>query len=42
MQIPIHYGKEDIIELNVSQKNLLGIFNPNPVAKFDLRRRPKF
>ena len=35
MQIPIHYGKEDIIELNVSQKNLLGIFNPNPVAKFD-------
>ena len=35
MQIPIHYGKEDIIELNVPQKNLLGVFNPNPVAKFD-------
>lgn len=35
MQIPIRYGKEDIIELNVPQKNLLGVFNPNPVAKFD-------
>ena len=34
MQIPIYYGKEDIIELNVPQKNLLGVFNPNPVAKF--------
>ena len=34
MQIPIRYGKEDIIELNVPQKNLLGVFNPNPVAKF--------
>ena len=35
MQIPIHYGKEDIIDLSVPEKNLLGVFNPNPVAKFD-------
>ena len=35
MQIPIHYGKEDIIDLSVPGKNLLGVFNPNPVAKFD-------
>lgn len=35
MQIPIHYGKDDIIDLSVPGKNLLGVFNPNPVAKFD-------
>ena len=35
MQIPIRYGKDDIIDLSVPGKNLLGVFNPNPVAKFD-------
>ena len=35
MQIPIRYGKDDIIDLSVPEKNLLGVFNPNPVAKFD-------
>ena len=35
MQIPIYYGKDDIIDLSVPGKNLLGVFNPNPVAKFD-------
>jgi len=35
VQIPIRYGKDDIIDLSVPGKNLLGVFNPNPVAKFD-------
>ena len=35
MRIPIRYGKDDIIDLSVPEKNLLGVFNPNPVAKFD-------
>ncbi len=35
MQIPIRYGKDDIIDISVPEKNLLGVFNPNPVAKFD-------
>lgn len=35
MQIPIHYGKEDIINLNVPEQNLLGVFDPNKVEKFD-------
>ena len=35
MQIPIAYGKEDILHLRIDERNLLGVFNPNPVAKFD-------
>ncbi|WP_141091377.1 lactate racemase domain-containing protein, partial [Campylobacter concisus] len=35
MQIPIAYGKDDHINLKIDEKNLLGVFNPNPVAKFD-------
>ena len=35
MQIPIRYGKDDIIDLSVPEKNLLRVFNPNPVTKFD-------
>ena len=35
MQIPIAYGKEDVLHLRIDERNLLGVFNPNPVAKFD-------
>ena len=35
MQIPIAYGKDDHLNLEINEKNLLGVFDPNPVAKFD-------
>ena len=35
MQIPIAYGKDDHINLKIDEKNLLGVFDPNKVAKFD-------
>ena len=35
MQIPIAYGKDGHLNLEINEKNLLGVFNPNPVAKFD-------
>ena len=35
MQIPIAYGKEDVLHLRIDERNLLGVFNPNSVAKFD-------
>ena len=35
MQIPIAYGKDDHLSLEINEKNLLGVFDPNPVAKFD-------
>lgn len=35
MQIPIAYGKDDHLSLVINEKNLLGVFDPNPVAKFD-------
>lgn len=35
MQIPIAYGKEDVLHLRIDERNLLGVFDPNPVAKFD-------
>ena len=35
MQIPIAYGKGDHLNLEINEKNLLGVFDPNSVAKFD-------
>ncbi|MBP3224643.1 MAG: nickel-dependent lactate racemase [Campylobacter sp.] len=35
MQVPIRYGKDDVLNINFDEKNLLGIFNPNKVEKFD-------
>ena len=35
MQIRIAYGKDDHINLKIDEKNLLGVFDPNKVAKFD-------
>ena len=35
MEIPIRYGKDEVINLKLDQKNLLGIFNPNQVEKKD-------
>jgi len=35
MQIPIAYGKDDHLNLEINEKNLLGVFDPNPVDKFD-------
>ena len=35
MQIPIAYGKDDHLNLEINEKNLLGVFDPNPVVKFD-------
>ncbi|MCD8213255.1 MAG: nickel-dependent lactate racemase [Campylobacter sp.] len=35
MQIPISYGKDGVLKLSLDEKNLLGVFNPNPVAKMD-------
>ena len=33
MEIPIRYGKDEVINLKLDQKNLLGVFNPNQVEK---------
>ncbi|MBE3021813.1 nickel-dependent lactate racemase [Campylobacter sp. 7477a] len=35
MQISVNYGKEDRFNINVDDKNLIGIFEPNEVAKQD-------
>ena len=35
MEIPIRYGKDEVINLKLDQKNLLGVFNPNQVEKKD-------
>ncbi|EAU01023.1 MULTISPECIES: nickel-dependent lactate racemase [Campylobacter] len=35
MQISVAYGKNDDFKVWVDEKNLLGVFNPNPVQKFD-------
>lgn len=35
MEIPITYGKDTVIPLQLDDKNLLGVFNPNVVPKFD-------
>lgn len=35
MKIPIAYGKDDYLNIEISEQNLLGVFNPNKVNKFD-------
>ncbi|MBR8461866.1 nickel-dependent lactate racemase [Campylobacter sp. faydin G-105] len=35
MQIGIAYGKDEVLNINVDEKNLLGIFDPNKVKKQD-------
>ncbi|CZE46339.1 nickel-dependent lactate racemase [Campylobacter geochelonis] len=32
MQIPIQYGKDSYLKVNIDDKNLIGIFNPNSVS----------
>ncbi|MBP6497509.1 MAG: nickel-dependent lactate racemase [Campylobacteraceae bacterium] len=38
MKVTVGYGKEKKIELNIADKQLLGVFNPNSVAKIDYNR----
>lgn len=35
MKVTVGYGKEEKIELNIEDKQLIGVFNPNSVAKID-------
>ena len=35
MRIPISYGKENYLNIEVGEKNLIGVFNPNEVEKLD-------
>lgn len=38
MKVTVGYGKEKKIELNIEDTQLLGVFNPNSVAKIDYNR----
>lgn len=35
MNVKIGYGKDEIIELNIADKQLIGVFSPNEVEKID-------
>ena len=38
MQVSVGYGRDEKIELEIEQKNLLGVFEPNVVPKTDCHR----
>lgn len=38
MKVTVGYGKEEKIELNIEETQLIGVFNPNSVAKIDYNR----